>query len=77
MVNQIRCLACGDIITSLSQHDFKWCDCHSVFVDGGTEYQRIGGEYKLIEVWVDDRFIPLDILVNKPFKKFNDQGNGI
>lgn len=56
--NMIRCVKCGDIIESKSIHDFKSCSCGAVFVDGGLEYQRIGGnrenwenlaEYEIIE----------------------------
>ena len=38
--NAIRCKKCGDIIESESTHDFKWCSCKSVAVDGGLHYLR-------------------------------------
>jgi hypothetical protein len=41
-VNKIRCTHCGDVIESTSVHDFKWCKCHRVFVDGGHDYLRRG-----------------------------------
>lgn len=56
--NRIRCVKCGDIIESKSVHDLKSCSCGAVFVDGGLDYQRIGGnrenwenlaEYEIIE----------------------------
>jgi len=47
--NSIKCRACGDIITSTYRHDFKWCSCKSIFVDGGNEYLRRGGKPELIE----------------------------
>lgn len=40
--NVIRCTHCGDVIESKSVHDFRWCRCHTVFVDGGHEYLRRG-----------------------------------
>ena len=40
-VNRIRCRKCGDVITSESVHDFKFCKCHSCAVDGGTAYLAI------------------------------------
>ena len=40
--NRIKCRFCGDIIESKSTHDFKWCSCGRVFVDGGHEYARRG-----------------------------------
>ena len=47
-VNRIKCLKCGDIITSESVHDYKSCSCGSCFVDGGNDYLRRGGskEYR-------------------------------
>jgi len=40
---KIKCLKCGDVIQSLSVHDFKWCSCRNIFIDGGNEYLRYGG----------------------------------
>ena len=42
--NKIRCKLCGDIIESVHRHDFVWCSCGAVFVDGGKEYVRCGGK---------------------------------
>ena len=44
MVNKIRCKKCGDVIESKSVHDFKFCKCDSVAVDGGHNYLRRLGE---------------------------------
>lgn len=38
--NRIKCKKCGNIIESTNVHDFKWCSCKSVAVDGGREYLR-------------------------------------
>lgn len=38
--NAIRCNKCGEVIESVHVHDFKWCSCKSVAVDGGHEYLR-------------------------------------
>lgn len=40
--NAIKCNHCGDVIESYSVHDFKYCSCETVFVDGGHEYLRRG-----------------------------------
>lgn len=40
IVNKIKCKKCGDIIESTHTHDFKWCKCKSVAVDGGKDYLR-------------------------------------
>lgn len=38
--NRARCKKCGDVIESLYQHDFKWCSCRAIAVDGGNAYHR-------------------------------------
>ena len=38
--NCIKCLKCGDIIESVTRHDFKACSCGAVCVDGGKDYLR-------------------------------------
>jgi hypothetical protein len=38
--NRIKCLKCLTIIESKTRHDFKWCPCKSVAVDGGQDYMK-------------------------------------
>lgn len=38
--NAIQCVNCRDIIESKHTHDFKWCKCGTVAVDGGLSYAR-------------------------------------
>lgn len=38
--NSARCLHCGDEIESTHRHDFKWCRCGKLGVDGGHAYIR-------------------------------------
>ena len=40
LVNKIQCNMCGDVIESISVHDFKRCKCGAVAVDGGHEYMK-------------------------------------
>ena len=42
--NEAQCMKCGDIIVSKHVHDFVQCRCSAIFVDGGMEYLRRGGE---------------------------------
>lgn len=42
--NVIRCNKCGDVIESVHTHDFKWCSCQAVAVDGGHDYLRRVGK---------------------------------
>ena len=45
ITNKIECLKCGDVIESANVHDFKWCKCHTVAVDGGRDYLRRVGNF--------------------------------
>ena len=38
--NAVQCNRCGEIIESTHRHDFKWCGCGNVAVDGGLSYLR-------------------------------------
>lgn len=40
LTNAIRCTKCGTTIESTNRHDFVWCPCKSVAVDGGKDYLR-------------------------------------
>ena len=44
--NKARCRKCGDTIESTFGHDFKWCSCGAIFVDGGKSYLRRGGNFE-------------------------------
>lgn len=48
-LNSIKCLACGDVIVSKHRHDFVWCSCKSVAVDGGKSYLKRVGDFHNIE----------------------------
>lgn len=41
-MSKIKCLKCNTVLESLHVHDFRECRCHSVFIDGGNEYLRMG-----------------------------------
>lgn len=47
--NAAKCLLCGDIVESKHVHDWRDCYCGAMFVDGGLEYLRRGGEPAFIE----------------------------
>ena len=60
--NKIMCLKCNTIIESESVHDFKWCKCGAVAVDGGKNYLKRVGERKFIkELSIDDNIYNDDI----------------
>ena len=48
--NELECKKCGDIIYSAYRHDFKYCKCGSVAVDGGMDYvRRVGKIEDIVE----------------------------
>lgn len=49
LVNKIKCKKCGDVIESVTVHDFKSCKCGAVAVDGGHDYLRRVGELEEME----------------------------
>ena len=73
--NKIKCRKCGDIIESIDVHNFKWCSCGAVAVDGGREYlRRVGNKndfeelshfIKLAEITTDDFEIVKNTLIDK------------
>jgi hypothetical protein len=40
-VNCIECPKCGDIIYSRVRHDFHYCACETIAIDGGFDYMRV------------------------------------
>lgn len=47
--NRARCTRCGDTIESVHRHDFRACKCGAIFVDGGRDYHRSGGDPSCFE----------------------------
>jgi len=42
--NKAKCLICNTIAESKHRHDFCFCQCGAMFVDGGLDYLRRGGK---------------------------------
>ena len=40
VTNKIQCNLCGDVVESFHRHDFKFCTCEAVAVDGGKDYLK-------------------------------------
>lgn len=47
--NQARCRHCNTIVESTTRHHLAFCPCGKMFVDGGKEYLRRGGDVYMIE----------------------------
>tara|TARA_R110002167_G_scaffold54093_3_gene154407 strand:+ start:3994 stop:4329 length:336 start_codon:yes stop_codon:yes gene_type:complete len=42
--NAVECKKCGEVVESRHRHDFLYCHCGAISVDGGTDYLRRGGD---------------------------------
>ena len=47
--NKAKCLRCEGIIESEFLHDMQSCKCGAIFVDGGQDYWRFGGDMTYFE----------------------------
>ena len=44
-LNSVKCLECGEVLVSKSQHHFVSCSCkNQCFTDGGLIYNRVGAK---------------------------------
>lgn len=60
--NAIKCKHCGDVIESTHVHDFKWCSCGGVAVDGGRMYckrsfKNSPEDFEDLSEWEDEECI--------------------
>lgn len=44
--NSVKCLRCRQEIESAHRHDFRYCRCGSVAVDGGKDYLKRCGSWE-------------------------------
>ena len=74
-VKAIKCPKCEDVIYSRARHDFHYCNCGAIFVDGGFDYLRYG-EGSNNESFDKIENINLELDVTKE-KLFDDWNKGI
>jgi len=43
--NSVKCLLCLEEIESVHRHDFKFCKCGNIAVDGGKDYLKRSGNW--------------------------------
>lgn len=41
--NSAKCRKCGEEVESKTLHDFAWCKCGSIALDGGKSYLKRSG----------------------------------
>lgn len=61
--NRAQCLDCGMILESKHVHDWVHCRCEKggIFVDGGREYLRRGGDLDKIREMAEVEEIPKSV----------------
>lgn len=63
--NQVRCNTCGDTPFSGHVHDFRYCKCGAIAVDGGMQYLRrlgnIHGGYTDLSIDLPDAIVKLAV----------------
>ena len=58
ITNKIKCTFCGETIESKYRHDFEFCKCGKVAVDGGKDYlRRLGKQYIELSLTEEDNDI--------------------
>lgn len=49
--NAVQCAKCDDVVVSSHRHDFRYCKCGAIAVDGGLEYtKRCGDIFNCIDL---------------------------
>lgn len=59
--NAAKCNKCGDVVISQGRHDFRWCKCENIAVDGGLAYTRRlfkSDEWEELSEYSEDSFEP-------------------
>jgi hypothetical protein len=74
--NSAKCLKCNDEIESTHVHDFKWCSCQAIAVDGGHWYtKRVANDFANFQdtsEFVDCSDYVWDILARIPETDWKD-----
>jgi hypothetical protein len=71
--NKIKCKICKTIIHSRHRHDFIWCICGNVFVDGGDDYKKFGGKDFSNILILDSSLKNPNKLVYKNYKTYKER----
>lgn len=64
MGKKLKCVICNDIIESKYRHDYAECKCGKIFVDGGDDYLRFGGDLNNILFDYNNKWIKYNEFVD-------------
>lgn len=70
MRNRAKCKLCKEIIESFHNHDFVYCKCKEIYVDGGTNCYRAGANDFSNFIRVNDEGLEVEVKVvdKNPFE---------
>ena len=40
-IQAFKCPKCSAVVFSRTRHDYRWCPCKTIAVDGGLDYSRV------------------------------------
>jgi len=66
-ITSILCEECGTTMFSRAQHDFRYCPCGNIAVDGGRDYLRF--------LYKTDKYKKIEIEVSQTDKELYDDWN--
>ena len=69
-VRSVKCPKCGDVIYSRTTHDFHFCSCKSVAIDGGFDYVSISAKSDILSTLKTE-----EIEINATKKELYDDWN--
>lgn len=61
MRNRAKCKLCKEIIESFHSHDFVYCKCKEIYVDGGTSCYRAGANDFSNFIRIDDEGLEIEV----------------
>lgn len=68
LVNRAKCNHCGWVIESQGRHHLNVCGCGRLYVDGGQEYLRRGGDLNNYEELSEFEEVEIESVLDKPLK---------
>lgn len=63
MRNRAKCKLCQEIIESFHNHDFVYCKCKEIYVDGGTNCYRAGANDFSNFIRVDNEGLEIEVKI--------------
>ena len=74
--NALRCNKCDDEIVSIHRHDFNYCKCGAIAIDGGLEYtRRVGDIYNYTDLSVEEEYEREETDIEKMIRERMEKSN--